>query len=141
MKKNKGFSLLEILIAMAILIIGVSAVINLFPVGLNASKRAADFTMVGILAQEKMAEVMYLGYDNVGQIHDDLSVIPDSLATGTKEPFPSPDEEYRWHLDLATTGIPGLDTTLAKVTLWIYWNDRGTERIATFITYIADYTA
>ncbi len=141
MKKNSGFSLLEILIAMAILIIGVSAVINLFPVGLNASKRAADFTMVGILAQEKMAEVMYFGYDNVGQIHGDISGIPGSLATGTKEPFTSPDEKYRWHLDLATTWIPGLDTTLAKVTLWIYWNDRGTERIATFITYIADYTA
>ncbi len=134
-RSNTGFTLLEILIALAILVIGVAAVINLFPVGLHATKRAADFTSAAILAQEKMAEVMYLGYDDVDQIHDDIGGIPGSLATGTKVPFPSPDNQYRWHLDL-TDQIPNL---LATATLWIYWLDRGVERYATFTTYIADY--
>ncbi len=139
MKKNKSFTLLEIIIALAILVIGVAAVINLFPIGLHAAKRATDFTMAGILAQERMAEVMYLGFDNISQIHPNIDIIPDNM-NAVKEPFPSPDDRYRWHLDLIEE-IPG---SLARVTLWIYWNDRGTERYATFktfITYIADYEA
>ena len=132
---NSGFTLLEILIALAILMIGVASVVNMFPVGLHASKRAVDFTSVSILAQQKMAELMYVGYDNVSRLHSNLGTIPTNMGTGTEEPFPSPDEEYKWHLDLADTDI----TNLAKATLWIYWNDRGEQTSEKFITYIAKY--
>ena len=135
MKKDRSFSLLEIIIALAILVIGVAAVINLFPIGLRASKRSADFSSAAILAQEKMAEVMYLGYDSVDQIHADISGIPGNMGSLT-ETFPSPDDQYSWHLDLADTM-----TDLARVTLWIYWLDRGNQVSETFITYIADHDA
>jgi prepilin-type N-terminal cleavage/methylation domain-containing protein len=138
MCRNKGFSLLEILIALAILIVGVAAVINMFPIGLHASKRAADFTSAGILAQEKMAELMYLGYDHIDKgtsplIHPNITGIPDNMGT-TKQPFPGLDNQYSWHLDLDDTTT----ANLAKATLWIYWNDRGNETNETFITYIAN---
>ena len=134
-KRNKGFTLLEILIALTILMIGVASVVNMFPIGLHASKRLADFSSAGILAQEKIAELMYLGYDNVNQIHSGIAGIPGDMGTGITEPFPSPDDQYRWHLDLANTAI----TNLAKATLWIYWNDRGEQTDEKFITYIAKY--
>ncbi len=137
MKTNSGFSLLEILIAMAILIIGVAAVVNLFPVGLNASKRAADFSMVGMLAQAKLAELMYLGYDNLDQIEDIDFPITDPDDSGADKAFPSPDDGYSWQVRVESVGI----SNLALATLQIYWLDRGVERYATFITYIADYTA
>ena len=135
MKTNTGFSLLEILIAMAILIIGVASVVNLFPIGLNASKRAADFTSVGILAQAKMAELMYVGYGNWSSIDSDLSGL--GTNSGVENTFASPDESYSWHIRLEDPGI----SNLALATLQIYWLDRGVERYATFITYIADYAA
>ena len=135
MKKDSGFSLLEILIAMAILIIGVTAVVNLFPVGLNASKRAANFTMAGILAQEKMAELMYLGYDNWTGIDSGLSAV--GTDSGFENSFPEPDEAYSWHIRWDDPGI----NNIAAITLQVYWLDRGIQRYATFITYIADYTA
>ena len=140
MKNCKGFSLLEILIAIAILVVGVASVVNMFPVGLHAAKRGADFTSAGILAQEKMAEVMYLGYDHIDNgtaplIHPDITGIPGNMGTNVKV-FPSPDDQYSWHLDLVDTTT----ANLAKVTLWIYWNDRGTQRNEPFITYIADRT-
>lgn len=132
---NKGFTLLEILIALAILVVGVAAVVNMFPVGLHASKRAVNFTSVTILAQQKMAELMYVGYDNVNRLHGNLGTIPTNMGTGTKESFPSPDEEYEWHIDLADADI----TNLAKATLWIYWTDRGVGREQGFVTYVAKY--
>ena len=139
MNNKKAFTLLEILIALAILMIGVASVVNMFPIGLHAAKRAADFSSAGILAQEKMAEVMYLGYDHIYSgtaplIHPAIDQIPDNMET-TKQQFSSPDDQYRWHLDLADTTT----TNLAKATLWIYWNDRGEETNDTFITYIAKY--
>ena len=139
---RKGFSLLEILIALAILVVGVAAIVNVFPVGLHASKRAADFTSAGILAQEKMAEAMYLGYGNWDDMDLDLDTVPsDTAGAGLegppdgKNPFSEPDDAYKWFIDVvqAETGV----SNLAKVTLWIYWNDRGNETDETFITYIA----
>lgn len=138
MKKSKCFTLLEILIALAILVVGVAGVINMFPIGLHATKRAADFTMAGILAQEKMAEVMYLGSNRIDEIHENIGIIPGSMGT-VKEPFASPDDQYRWFLYLDE----GITSDLTKATVLIYWNDRGIERYArftTFITYIADYS-
>ena len=129
MKKNKSFSLLEILIALAILVIGVAAVINLFPIGLRASKRTADFSSAAILAQEKMAEVMYLGYDSIGEIY--------RINTGDKVTFPSPDDQYGYRI---YSDIIMIDT-LYKITLGIYWLDRGMEVSETFVTYIADHDA
>ena len=135
MRSNTGFTLLEILIALAILVIGVAAVVNLFPIGLHASKRAADFTSAAILAQEKMAELMYLGYYNLANIHDDITTIPGYLED--KEQFPSPDDAYSWWLRLDDAAV-SVDN-LCFATLQIYWLDRGVERHATFVTYIANY--
>jgi prepilin-type N-terminal cleavage/methylation domain-containing protein len=136
--RDNGFSLLEILIALAILVVGVAAIVNVFPVGLHASKRAADFTSAGILAQEKMAELMYLGYDNLIDIDDNcgygnqLFNFSSNNDTG-KISFLSPDDAYSWRIILNNTVV----NNLRKATLGIYWNDRGNERYEPFITYIA----
>ena len=140
MKKHKGFTLLEILIALAILVIGIAAVVNLFPVGLHASKRAADFTMAGMLAQEKMAELMYLGYNRLNEVDGggDLDFPTTNPShSGDTENFPSPDDAYSWWLSLDSTQL-NLDN-LVMATLQIYWLDRGVERYAPFVTYIANY--
>lgn len=134
---NSGFSLLEILIALAILVVGVASVVNMFPVGLHAAKRGADFTMAGTLGQAKMAELIYLGYNNWSDIDSDLTGDPEvsGYSSGEKNSFPD-FSGYKWHINMADD--EHAIAKLAKATLWIYWNDRGTERYATFITYIAD---
>jgi hypothetical protein len=90
-----------------------------------------------------MAELMYLGYDNWDSMDEDLDgPIPyDTADPGPpiddgRNPFPEPDDAYKWFIDVvqAEAGI----SNLAKATLWIYWNDRGEERDAEFITYIAE---
>ena len=64
MKRNRGFTLLEIIISMAILVLGLSAILPLFAVGTASHKRGIDETMVSLIAphitarlQERLYEV------------------------------------------------------------------------------------
>jgi prepilin-type N-terminal cleavage/methylation domain-containing protein len=70
--RKSGFTLLEILIAVAILAIGVVGVVNLFPVGLQAASRASTFTRVGLLVQSAVEFYRSEGYEYI----DDLYVDP-----------------------------------------------------------------
>ena len=60
----EGFTLLEVIIALAILVIGLSAILPLFAVGATSHKRGIDQTMVSLIAphitarlQERLYEV------------------------------------------------------------------------------------
>ena len=53
---TKGFTLIEIVISLGILLIGILAVLALFPVGFDSAGRSADLTKATIYAQNKMEE-------------------------------------------------------------------------------------
>ena len=63
-KGSRGFTLLEIIISMAILVLGLSAILPLFAVGTTSHKRGIDQTMVSLIAphitarlQERLYEI------------------------------------------------------------------------------------
>ena len=63
-RREGGFTLLEVIIALAILVIGLSAILPLFAVGATSHKRGIDQTMVSLIAphitarlQERLYEV------------------------------------------------------------------------------------
>lgn len=56
-KDNKGMTLLEIAISMAILAIALVALANLFPIGLRASRRAVNYSSASILAQRVIENI------------------------------------------------------------------------------------
>jgi prepilin-type N-terminal cleavage/methylation domain-containing protein len=59
--KLTGFTLIEIVIALAILVIGLIGVLALFPTGMVASKRAGDLNMATIAAGEVLANIRKIG--------------------------------------------------------------------------------
>lgn len=63
--ERKGFSLLEILIAMVVFTIGIIAVMYLFPFGVQDISRAKELTAATCLAQAKLEEALLLPYDPV----------------------------------------------------------------------------
>jgi len=71
MKVNKllrqfsGFSLIEIMVALAILIIAFISLTQVFPFGLSINKEAENSTIASYLAQEKIEELFSLEYDNI----------------------------------------------------------------------------
>ncbi|MBT3690404.1 prepilin-type N-terminal cleavage/methylation domain-containing protein [bacterium] len=76
-KNNKGFSLLEVLVALSILSVAVFSIVRLFPFGMNATKQSEQKTLAVNFAQAKIEELISQGYEqiNVG------TVIEESLST------------------------------------------------------------
>jgi type II secretory pathway pseudopilin PulG len=92
---QRGFSLLEVLMAATILIVGLAALAQLFAISTRANFTAKSMTMAAILAQQKMEQLRGLtwGFDMLGlPISDyvsDTTVIPEG-PTGGKGLSPSP---------------------------------------------------
>jgi prepilin-type N-terminal cleavage/methylation domain-containing protein len=65
MLSNKGLTLIEVVISMAIFLISVFGIIYLFPRGMRAFGRAREQIQVTNLGQEKMEEIRNTTYSNI----------------------------------------------------------------------------
>jgi|SRR5437762_2975008 len=87
--RERGFSLLEVLVATTLMAVGLTALAQLFGVSTRANHSAKTTTYAAVLAQQKMEQLRGLtwGFDNLGlPITDtttDISVIPEVSNGGT----------------------------------------------------------
>src|SRR3990167_663762 len=65
-KKQSGFSLIEVIVAFTILAIAFIGLVQAFPFGLSINKEAENTTAASYLAQEKIEELVSSGYSNIG---------------------------------------------------------------------------
>ena len=100
MNRKAGFTLLEVIISLAILVLGLSAILPLFAVGTASHKRGIDETMVSLIAphitarlQERLYEVnpqtlRDQEYAEVGRIYKyDATFTPLDLADKDRMAF------------------------------------------------------
>ena len=114
-KNEEGFSLLEVVVALAIMAGGFLVVLNLF----SASVRSVDFSgqyLKGVtLANSKITELELLNFQ------------PIEYSGSFKN-----EESYRWEVDIAPYDSPMNDSDsgiqLKKVFLKVFWEDRGQTR-------------
>ena len=76
-RSEKGFGMIEIIIAMLIFGIGIAAAIRTLPVSNRAASRSRNLTMATNLAQEKIEELMSVPYDD-GDLTAGNHVDPDN---------------------------------------------------------------
>jgi prepilin-type N-terminal cleavage/methylation domain-containing protein len=75
-KVCRGFSLIEILAAMAILTIGLLSILAIFPVGVDSYRKARNDTILANLVRSKVNELLYILSDpNMEQGKSDPSKI------------------------------------------------------------------
>gem|GEM_PF-3076160 len=87
---HSGLSLLEILVAMAVLLIGILAVVKIFPEGFVTIERTNSMALADSLAAYQLEELQLLGYDKLpvmeapGGGHQDFSIngCPDHFELG-----------------------------------------------------------
>jgi Tfp pilus assembly protein PilV len=117
-KNNRGISMIEAVLAIAVLMIGVLSIINIFPVALKISRTSEQETVAANLAQAKIEEMFQSGYDNIaiGTIE-----AKHRLATAIDNPFyyyERQTEAIYVDGNLADSASP---TGLKKITVTVYW--------------------
>lgn len=63
MNRSRGFTLLEVLISLAVLVIGLASILPLFAVGTASARRGMDQTMVSLLAPHITARLQERLYE------------------------------------------------------------------------------
>lgn len=118
----KGFTLLEILVAILLFTAGVVVIMGLFGSGLITSSDAESTTIAMNLAQGKMEEVKNLVFLSI----DDEAKGPVSGFSG-------------FQMEVEVDDPPGDPTTddLKQVTVTVYWTYKGEEVDVPLMTYVS----
>lgn len=113
----RGFTLLEVMVSMAILGIALTCILQLFSGGLDSVKRSGDYTKALLYAKEKMDEVISSNYLTEGE-----------------ESGESDDKNYKWHMEIMPAEFQqeeeykNLTLKIYELTLRVSWVGTGKER-------------
>lgn len=115
---RKGFTLIEIVISLAILAVGLVGILSLFPIGFDSARRSVNSTQVAIFAHEKLEQLRNTGFPALG------------ITSGA---FPDP--SYTWSQVVSTTDASS--DMLRQVDLTVSWEYRNKDYHQVFTTYVA----
>lgn len=122
LKSEKGIGLIEIIIAMLIFAIGITAAIRTLPVSNTATTRARNLTMATNLAQQKIEELMGSPFNDV------------ELTAGAHNDQDNPIERIYTRAWAVTDNDPVVDMKTVTVTVTYLAGD--TDRSVTLSTYL-----
>ncbi len=144
---KRAFTLIEIVIALAMLVIGLTGVLALFPTGMVASKRAGDLNMAAIVAEGTLANIRRVGVGVYGVYTDGWHRKPG--ASETVATYQSENPNVASSINVSTP--PGAPGGLRKVIIRVFTADPGGDVLVTFpdgsrkramiddfITYVAE---
>lgn len=117
--EKRGFTLLEVLIAVAILGIAVAVVLQLFSANLRALSASEDYVAASAKAEAEMREIL-----------DDDNLTAKSLSETT-------DDGYRVDVSVSETlqeRTANLQVTLMEISLTVFWTKGIKERSLTLRT-------
>ncbi len=118
-KLNKGFTLIEVVVALAILGVGLTVIIELFSGGLRLARASMEYTMAVNYARTKMEEI----------------AVKPVVEEGTEE-GESNDKAFRWQVGVKKVDLLSIDKSvdykppieLFKVKIDIFWKSGSKER-------------
>src|SRR3989338_7878015 len=119
--RQTAFSLIELIISMAILSVGLFAGIRVFPVGLGASKRAELRSRAAFAAQRTIESLKLAPWADL--VEGETTAETDGFSVTTRISQPSLEEL--------------VDPTRLKVVgVSVAWTQDGRTRALTFVTYL-----
>jgi len=110
---QRGFTLIEVMVAGTILAISLIVIINLFSKSLQSNVDIRNYTIGLILAQSKMAE------------------IKSGLETELEGNFENGDVEYNWSINTKETQFEGIE----EIYLQVSWKGKRKEKRIELIGY------
>jgi len=106
---NKGFTILETMVAILILVIGVMAVLHIFPLCSKIQKSNEMENQAIFLAQEKMEEEIFKTYNNI------------QVGTVVEDPVYSPYNRFSRETKISIEDT-GTDSGLKRIEIIVRWN-------------------
>ena len=103
--RNAGFTLLEIMIALAIVAIALVSLLGLANRSIAVQERLQRMTRATLLAQEKMTEI---------ELAAEAETLVFEPAAGV---FAEPFSDFRWRLEFADTPLP----VVTQVSVTVAW--------------------
>lgn len=115
-KHRRGLSMIEVVVAIALLGTGIAACVACIGSATQAAGRAEEFTAVQLLAREKLAELELQGGQE-GEAKGDF---------GEERPG------FSWQTTITPTDVAKLE----RVRLRILWGDPESPRTTEYVTYV-----
>ncbi len=118
----RGFSLIEVIISIAILSVGLIGAIRVFPVGLRASQRSALISRGTLVVQRTIEGLKLRPWD---QLNEAVPV--------------EHDDPFEVHVSVDQPEVEGLvdPTRLKRVQVTVSWEQEGHTRSLTAVTYLS----
>ncbi|MBW2570426.1 MAG: prepilin-type N-terminal cleavage/methylation domain-containing protein [Deltaproteobacteria bacterium] len=117
-ENNKGFTLIEVLVAMVILSVGLLGTAALITTGIiNGNKVSNRITTATVLGQDKMEEIKGLDYS--------------SVVSEPKSSLPSPYDQYERQV---TVIDPSPAANMKTVTVTVYWESNKSVSLQTILS-------
>lgn len=130
MGNERGFTLLEVLIALGILALALPILLGLRNWDLDLHARAKELTTATVLAQEKLIETEMGMLLPLGETGGEFQSIPlGSQATAETANRPT---NYRWKRIVAPTPLP----IVQEVKIQVLWPRGATEEMVEVSTYV-----
>ncbi len=118
-QRTSGFTLLEVMIALAILALVGVAFLRAQASSVHLVDESGQISIATLLAREKMAELESMGFPELGK------------TSGTNEDPTFP--RYRWEAVVSSTDIPALRKALVR----ILWTEGTSQRTLELVAYFA----
>lgn len=149
MKRSYAFTLLEVMVAIAILAMSMTAIIGLTGSSMMKSARAEKLAVATMLARQKMTEVEIELQKGMAK-----GEFPEDKSEDGK--FDDPFEDYTWKFELKKVELPApvtgeegsvqdlvgkemtreISKTVREVKLTVFWKERGQEQTLDVVTHL-----
>jgi type IV pilus assembly protein PilV len=140
-KEEKGFTLLEVLVAICLLTVGLLGVAAMQAMAIKGNAFAGGVTEATTLAGDRMEYLMTLDYDDPTDLDDvdsDGTAGLDDATVGTADQNRTYSNESGMQYDLywnTARDAPTADNTTIKII--VIWSDRGVQRKVSMQSIIA----
>lgn len=131
---SRGFTLLEVLIALAILALGLPILLGLRNFDLDLHARAGDIVSATLLAQEKLIETELSPEFPLGETTGDFLRPP--LGADSTTDRAERAEMFRWKRVVTSTPLPNV----REVKIQIIWPGTLTDEMVEVSTYVISAT-
>lgn len=125
-----GFTLLEVLLAVALLAIALPVLLGLRNVDLDLQSRAGELTTATLLAQEKLLETELLGVYPIGETSGDFPNTPVGVPSTVQ--MPPRAAGYRWKRTVLPTPLE----LIREVRVQVSWPRGAAEETLEVSTYV-----